>query len=338
MRFYGIWRIALALATIIVAPLIFSGCASMLYMGSETDTHDIHTRINSSAQFLKVEYHERRSTRDYSLIFEGTPLGVFGPLFDYPAVIKREIIGQLNLRYSEQIGDVPIEGGKLESDFISFNLPASGKGDGEGKIEFLFNKNFEGNLHKFGHALKISPDRLKLLVSCKQRSCSVAADPSIVGAGGMVQITAEEIVDVNRQKEIAAEEDLQRKKREAEAVRMKRLEKQASGCIDLLIGADGGGGRYHVVSRLDDQTYDIVDTSYTPMGRHYLLKTTKTKFMSAGSIGHHFYVRDTSSSLTKVVMKNGFTMDVRVLKEAPDCKETMRLLGREFSETEEPNE
>ena len=212
-----------------VATLIFSavmicmasGCASLLYLDegnpdkdykncSSSDTYPCrfvlsHKSIASESSYLSV----RRETivskfTDNApvswsghlwLLFESTPLGFIAPVFGYPP--KR---GGYGATVTLQIS--PLEAAQKTGMTHEFHVVP-----GQSEEWLLdFDEGAREKLKETGRVTAYKPHKVKITVACDKHTCSVSADPPVIGQDGTLSLEVHKLEDKKRLKEIPDEE------------------------------------------------------------------------------------------------------------------------------------
>ncbi len=204
------------------ALFFLSGCASILY------NHPGRVEMNSNTTpAWLAEAHPYKITKplpqqspgassaDFrTVLYEMTPLGFFGPLFNYPEVIKG-ISGNLRLKYSKDLNpnsvtvisdpccDVSFTTQTVRDGVIAFDCKPI---KGTHSFTLQFNKNNYSELKEYGSTMKIAPDHIVINIICSNKACAAEANPPVISHDGLVQIKKEKVTDIARLQEIVEEQ------------------------------------------------------------------------------------------------------------------------------------
>jgi hypothetical protein len=217
---------------LVLAASLLPGCANLIYSGGTQvgrggpggygtdngycsssapnlwDVYREQVRCDSPYSYLVVDKITTRTfCNDVRILLLGmTPLGVIGPLFDYPH--KEEV-------YS---GTITLSTNLLGAIQKSFETSA------ETTVTIDFNSSFDDAIKKTGHAVRYSPESVSFTINCSGTKCSASAPPAGISSDGSITLAAETVVDEARVNEIAQEEAEAHRRAQEEQRRAQQVE------------------------------------------------------------------------------------------------------------------
>lgn len=223
----------------------FAGCAGTLYNRAAAISNPVEKPAVVDRNFARIT---QSTAYDFSsnwktFIFQLTPVGIFAPLFGYPAKTVT-YAGVLAIRPSSQAASTRVAPNR---ELATGTLPEGGSWN----TTLNFNEGSHAELNATGRTVEFLPEKVDISMRCKNGACSITASPPIITDDGSIPLQSTEIVDRKRLEEIrvaeqkaklAAEEARRRavaaaKQREAAALQWERNlpSLQAQKCPTLTV-------------------------------------------------------------------------------------------------------